>query len=381
MDWRHTGRFCVAAFLMDFATGVFFVALPFLVMSLSGTSMDLGLVGSLRGGGYVVACAIVASLCDRYDRRILIGLAGIALTVTYLLLAGSFRLWHVYACSLAWAFAIAPYWPSMFSWIGDSHDPQQLGTATGAVNMSWSLGNLFGGMLGGWLFTRGPAWPFAIALAPTILACVVMVRSPCPHRTSTARSGGVPQPGDKRILASAWLGTVSVCAMLGLIGGVFPELGKTMGIGPALFGLLVGGEALGRTAMFIVAFRWSRWIRDWRVGVGAQAAVAIAVATISPATATPWIAAVFLVAGVAMGICYYRGLYHTLEAPGARGRRAGIFEACVLGGVLLGTLGGGWAADTWGLRTPYVPMGCAAAVLALLQVVLVASAGKSRRRA
>ena len=106
MDWRHTGRFCFAAFMMDFATGMFMVAVPFLALSLGATSMDLGVLGSLRGGGYVVACALVSFLCDRYDRRLLIGVSLVALAAVYLALGGASRLWHVSVCMLAWAVAM-----------------------------------------------------------------------------------------------------------------------------------------------------------------------------------------------------------------------------------------------------------------------------------
>jgi MFS family permease len=234
-------------------------------------------------------------------------------------------------------------------------------------------------VVGGWIFSWGRALTFLVALIPLSLACSAMVWSPCPHRRPARVAPGPSQRGSKRLLAAAWLGTISACSLLGLIGGVFPGLGRTLGVGPSLFGVLLAGAALGRTLVFLLGFRWGRWVRDWRSAALAQIVASAMVGTLAFASRAWWLAVVFGVAGVAMGVCYYRGLYQTLEAPGSRGRKSGVFEASVLGGILLGTLGGGWIADRYGLRAPYVPLGLGCVLLALVQIGLVVSATKAQR--
>ena len=68
-DWKHTGRFFYAGLWMDFSACMFLVVLPYMALDLGAGSLELGLLGALRGLTYVVTTLSTAFLADRYSRR------------------------------------------------------------------------------------------------------------------------------------------------------------------------------------------------------------------------------------------------------------------------------------------------------------------------
>jgi len=381
MNWRHTGRFCLASFFMDFAGGMYMVPLPYLAIALGADSMDLGLLMSLRSGVYAVGCLVFPRLCARLDRRILIvvSLSGIALSLAAT--AGAWRFWQVGAVVCLWAASLSLFWPTFHAWLGDSHRPTQLGRATGATNLSWSVGGMLGGLAAGWFYTHNQMLPFLLGIVPAVAACTAMVISPCPHRRPKPAQRTRMQRGAKRLLAAAWLGSMSACCLVGVIVGVFPKLGQQIGVNSFVFGVLVFGIGLGRTCMFALGFRWSRCLQDWRTGTLGQLVAAAMVATVAGASAHWWLMLVFVSVGLGMGINFYRGLYVSLEGEGPRGVKSGLHEAALVSGLLAGSLGGGVLAKVWGLRAPYIPVAALVIILVALQAGLISSAATARRKA
>jgi hypothetical protein len=210
-----------------------------------------------------------------------------------------------------------------------------------------------------------------LAAVPALLAGTVMlkgtgrgVRHPPREHIPQARDGAGLR------LVAAWLGNGTVCCMFGLMSGVFPRLGTEIGVSATLFGALMAVAGLMRTGVFFSALRGATWPGSWRLSVAVQVAGALLMATISVAAALPWLVLVFASLGTALGMAYYVSLYASLEDEGSRGMKSGIHEAALVGGVLVGTFGGGSIAQTWGLRAPYVPIAALAVLLVVAQSVL-----------
>ncbi len=379
LDLQHTGRFCVAAFCMDFANGMFFVSLPYLGLAFGADSMQLGILTALRGATYILACVPAAMLSDRFNRKVLLAIAAGGVICVFAGTTRATALWQLFALGVAWAVAISPFWPAFFAWLGDSHGPDQLAPASGAVNLSWSIGGMLGGMLSGWLFGVSRALPFALAAIPAGLAALVMFLSPCTHGRPKKVESSVNPPGTKRELGSVWLGAIATASLLGLMSGVFPGLGNEIGVGATSFGFLMAGLALGRTLVFLVGMRRGRNLRHWAPAMATQLLAGAMVASVGGTESKAWLACVFLAIGAALGVNYYRGLFISLEGAGSRGLKAGLHEAALLTGVLLGSLGGGAVAKIRGLRAPYAPAGLCVLLLLVLQGFLLVSASRARR--
>jgi MFS family permease len=381
IDWRHTGRFCGGAFGLDLANGMFFVALPYLGLAFGADSMRLGILTALRGAAYILACVPASMLSDRLNRKALIAFSTVGICLAFLATAFTSEFSQLCVLTVFWALVISPMWPALFSWVGDSHSKEQLGVATGAVNLSWSVGGMLGGLVSGWLFGLSKPLPFLCAVLPAGLACALMLRFRCGHGRPEAVVRTAPVVGVKRELVSVWLSNMAVCSLLGLMSGVFPELGMTLGVNAAVFGFLMAGLALGRSVVFFLGLFWSQRLHDWRLAMPAQIFAGLMVASVGRTHSRIWLALVYLAVGLAVGINYYRGLYKSLEGAGSRGLKSGLHEATLLLGILLGSLGGGWLAKNHGLRAPYMPAGVFVIVLLVFQAALLISSGAARRKA
>jgi len=382
LNWQHTRRFVMAALWMDLSSGMFVVALPYFAMSLGADSLQLGILGAVRGFAYMIACLGAALLAERTNRRLLIAISACACAITLMATGWVTSLLQLNVVSVLWALALSLFWPSVFGWLGDSHSKEQLGRATGVVNVCWSIGVMAGGVVAGWLFAISHALPFIAAGVPAILAGVVLIVGTTASQSKSVPAPAQPSmPGTKRRLAAAWLGNTTACCMIGLLTGVFPELGKSLGVTSAVFGVLVAVFGMGRTLVYLSALTRWRHLQDWRLAAVAQLAAAGMVATLSRASAHLWLAAVFAVMGFAAGAAYYLGLYRSLEGAGSRSLKSGMHEAALLAGLLVGALGGGILAKVSGLRAPYVPAACTVAALVVVQAGLNLSAGRARLKA
>jgi len=395
LDWRHTGRFAAAAFLMDFASGMLLVPLPYLALKLGADSMQLGVLGAARGCTYMVACFLVALVVDRWNRKAPIACGATVAAAAMVVMGLAREPWHLYAFIMLWAAALAFFWPSVLAWIGDSHPAPHLARATAVVNVSWSIGIMAGGVAGGCLFQAAPvvvgrllgaggagaggvqrtAWvlSFAASAVPAVLAAgVLLVGVPRGRAAPVPPTAASPRPGSRRGLIAAWIGNIGTCSLLGVLENVFPKLGETpeLGIKAGLFGVLMASLALGRTFVFAAGLGRGAWVRDWRVVGVLQLAAAALIASVAATSAFWWLLIVFAGVGVAAGAAYYMALYRSLEGEGSRGFKSGLHEASLLGGVLLGALGGGYVGKVWHMRAPYPTLGVLCVLLLAGQVAL-----------
>ncbi|MFP4028748.1 MAG: MFS transporter [Candidatus Brocadiia bacterium] len=375
LTWRHSGRFFRAAFWMDFSSAMFIVALPYFALEMGGNSLDLGILGAARGVAYMVACIPVALLADRTRRNRLIGIAAAGIAFSFIFTASAEKLWHLYLAAILWATSLSFFWPSLFAWLGDAHEPPNLARATGMVNLGWSCGLMVGSLLSGWLFQLEPSLPFLLAVIGVCLARFAPAHQEDrgePHPET--HSAPPAPPGTKRRLAACWLGNTAVCCMIGLMTGVFPDLGTTIGVGSGLFGLLVAALGLARTAVFWASFRGASAPHKWGLSIVVQIISACLLATVALASSHLWLGVVFVFLGLTLGFVYSLSLYASLADVGSRGLKSGLHEAALLGGILLGTVGGGVVAHKFGLRTPYIPAAGIVLCLVIIQIVLHVSA-------
>ncbi|MFC1671814.1 MFS transporter [Planctomycetota bacterium] len=376
--WKHTGRFCLAAFFMDLALGMYMVAIPFLSMSLGAESKILGYLGATRGLSYGLSCLAVAFfLLERYKRLTLIAFGCLTTILMFWATALSGELWHLFPVAIFWGMAVSLFWPALFAWMGGTHSNEKLGTAIGVVNLGWSAGIMAGAFIGGILFKIAPWIPFAVATIPAAVAYAIMLFSPREKPAEKEEtSDGQERSGSKAKLAAAWLGCLSMSCLTGLMMSVFPRLGTDMGIDVSKFGFLVSIAGTGRTIMFALSMVKGSVFRDWRFSAVAQAAAVVMVATICRAESYWWMGCVYAVLGVTFASTYYRSLYTSLEGAGSKGFRGAVHEAVLFAGILIGSVGGGELADRLNLRSPYVPIAGFVLLLNAVQIVLALKARK-----
>jgi len=371
---KNTLRFCASAFFMDFAGGMFIVALPYMALLRGASSLDLGVLGAARGLPYFLACMGVAFLADRFTRRGLVLVSSVGLGVMFVGIAVSQSLWQLYLATIFWALSLSLYWPPLMAWLGDTQATRDLAPASAAVNVSWSVGLMLGGVVAGVLFQVGPSLPFLAAVAVVGLSCVTVLTIPGARKPPEAAVRRTREPGTRRALAAVWLANFSAFMLTGMMASVFPKFGEELGVDSKLFGVFVGGQSLARTAIFVLGIRWGTRLHGWPLAVGMQLLAGGMVWSVSRVESHAWLMLVFLLLGLNGGVNYYRGIYTSLKTGGARGFRSAMNEASLMAGILVGSFGGGLAAEVWHVRAPYPLIAGLSVLLAAAQIVLIVSA-------
>ena len=378
LDRHKTLRFCIAAFCMDFGGGIFFVARPYLGMDLKAESWHLGVIGLIWGTTYAIATPLGGYIADRVNRKNQI-LASAILSAG-LIFATTFvrTLPQLYLLQFLHALVFSFHWPAFFGWIGDAHFRSQLGRATAAFNVSWSLGGMLGCAVGGNLYKLGRILPFIWATGALLIAVVTIATLPW-HTSRIKEPATSPRRHTpKRILMAVWISTFATFIVIGLLGLVFPKLGKdVMHIDADLFGRLASLQGAMRTLIFVAGIWFGRHLCSWRLTGAAQILVAVGVAGVAFTSSHAWIGLTMAIVGLSMGLNYYRGLYASLEGGSSSGLKSGIHEGMLFAGYVIGSAGGGaLILLTKNLRAPYVPIGVALLGFLALQIFLTASARK-----
>jgi len=255
-----TARFFAAAFFSDFGTAMYVVALPYLAMELGASSLGLGVIGAARGTSYLAGCLVAAFLADRMSRARLTGISCMLVVAAYALSSRAATLGQLTGAVAFWAGVLALFWPALFAWTADVHGAAKLGRATGAANMGWSLGYMFGGAAGGCLYRVSALAPVLLAAVP-VLGAYLSLRGVSERRAERVRRprDGRRGGGNTAGLLAGWIGNGSMCCLFGLMSGVFPKFGLEIGVGAAVFGLMMALAGLLRTGVFLASFFGSVW--------------------------------------------------------------------------------------------------------------------------
>ncbi|MFP4248208.1 MAG: MFS transporter [Armatimonadota bacterium] len=385
---RQTGlppvyRIFAAALVMDLAIAVIGLGVQLLGNDLGATPSMLGWLGTIGALVYAAGCIFTGKLSDRFGRRLLVtiscSLCGLAwLTMTQ---AGSpLQLLAILPFSGA---GISMFWPPVQAWMSEITvgGRDRLNRNIGGFNISWTIGLMLGPVVAGfaWDIDRylpgladaaqgagithdlGRYAPFVIAAlcAASVLILVQTIPREVP-------GGGEPAPEDRdfvrpdssvaaRFLHIAWIANFASWFGRALNIVVFTKIATVMGLSGTTIGMTVAMFLAGQLLMFLYLRNRSGWqYRLWPLL--AALGVAAGAWLLAWFARSPWVFGLaFTIAGMGAGVTYVSSLYYSLEGQAvSRGARAGIHEAVLGSGVFLGPLFGGFVAEHFGLRSPYL---------------------------
>lgn len=288
------------------------VALAFVVLDLTGSVVDLGIVVGARSVANVVLVLLGGMLADRLPRSFIlqgttllaaVTQAGIAVSVLCgfssipLLIALSFVNGAAAALSLPAAAALTPL-----------TIPADLLTQGNAlVRMGSNSGRITGLALGGVLVAAmGSGWTIGVSAALFLLASAAYraVRLPVVARVERARPLAELADGWREFRSRTWVWVVVAQFMVvnAVIAGCVVVLGPAIAddtIGRGAWGFVLAAQTAGAFAGGVLAARW-RPRRVLRIGVAVTVVEAIPMLTLAWAPAViPLLIAMFT-AGVAL---------------------------------------------------------------------------------
>ena len=368
------------------------VAVGWHLYAMTGSALDLGLLGLMQFAPTVILTLAVGHVADMYDRRRIAalcqsieGLAAAALAV------GTAMTWldrgTIFALVAISASARAFEWPTMAALLPSLVERRVVPTATAWAATANQLAQIGGPALGGFFYALSPSLAFS---SPCVLFMLsALMTSQLPARP-VRRAGGTTLVSlfsgfafviSRRLL----LGVLSLDLFAVLFGGVvalLPIYARDILLtGPWGLGLLRAAPALGALGMSLVL---ARFPLSGKVGPALFAAVvAFGLATIVFGTST-WLplslAALFALGAADIVSVVIRMSLVQLQTPDDMRGRVSAVNALFIGtSNQLGEFESGVAAALLGVVPSVVLGGCATIAVALIWMWLFPELRRVRR--
>lgn len=340
-------------------------AMLYHVYVLSGSVVQVGVVGAARGVAIIAFSPLSGHLADRFDRKRLLQLSqalafavGAGLTLDTVL--GSVVSWHIWLATLLTSIAAAIDQPVRKALLNDLMPPGTIVAAVSMNNPVNQVSRLIGPGLAGLLIAwRGPELMYgldALMCATLILIVVALgpVRAGGAGRDLRLWSGireGVAFVARRPIIYHLWALDLAALLFTGY-RVVLPVIAlDVLKIGPAGYGFLSAAVPAGGFVGGFLAFRLARnplWtgrlVLATTAGYG-LAAVALAVAASVPVAAS---AALCLGLFDAVGTTFRQAAVMVETPAMLQGRVQSLYQMSATGGPAVGEFSVGWIAGAIG---------------------------------
>ena len=263
---------------------LYFIALPFQILKLGGTPLQLGLGFTASSAAQVVAVLFGGALVDRLPRRRVILALDLISTVVVALVAalaiiGRLQIAHIYVAAAFFGATVAFYNPAMNAIMPELVPKDVLVSGNALRSLSRQAARVIGPSIGGILVaTAGPPSAFAIDAATFAFSFGVFLLSRPPLRQSTPRKALLREIGNgfKYTFSVTWIwvtivgfalsngfyfagATVAqpllVLRVLGGSAATFGLIGAVAASGQVVGGLIVGNLHIRRLGVGI--YLWS----------------------------------------------------------------------------------------------------------------------------
>lgn len=360
------------------------VAQMWLVLEITGSGFDLGLVTALQFAPMLVFGAWGGVIADRFDkRRVLMATqsVGAALAVLLGTLAALdvLELWHVYAFALGLGLVTVVDNPTRQSFAVEMVGPDELSNAIGLNSAIFTSARMLGPALAGVLIgTVGVVVCFFVNAASylAVIAALYAMNANDLRRAERAeRRRGQVAAGLRYVWTRAELRTTLVLvAVIGTFAFNFrvllPIMARDVFAGGAgTYGALAAAMGAGTVAGALIAAGRRRPTRPALVGSALAYAAFIVLAGLAPSFALEIAALVPMgAAGIAF-LSTANAMMQLNATDSMRGRVMALYAVVFLGSTPIGSPLAGWLAEAIGVRATF---------MATAAVTLMAAAGAVR---
>jgi len=367
------------------------VAQSWLVLSLTGSGVDLGITVALQFLPMLLFGLWGGLLADRSDKRKLLIATQVAGGLLALILFGlvatdTVELWMVYVLAFLLGVVTMIDMPTRQSFVIEMVGPDEVPNAVGLNSAMFNTGRILGPAAAGIsISTLGIAPSFlanALSYLAVIAALLAMRTDELFRRAPAERRRGEVRAGLRYVWSDPTLrSTLFLVAVLGMFGFnfivVLPLLARfTFDGGAGLYSLFTALMSLGSLIGALFAASRAKPTRRRLIGSGMAFGVLLLVTAAAP---TAWLTGVLLVA-VGMAVMLFLATANTTlqlnSDPAMRGRVMAVYGLLFLGSTPLGGPLLGWISEAWGPRAGLAIGG----VLSLAAAVAAASRVRVRRR-
>jgi MFS family permease len=369
------------------------VAQDWLVLELTNSSADLGIVTGLQFLPTIFLSMWGGALADRFNKRKLLMFTALGGGLTsgllgVLVISRNVQTWHVYALALIFGIFSAVDAPIRTSFNSELVGKADIANAVSLNATNFNIGRMVGPALSGYLILLfGTGWSFLVNSLSYVFIIIALNRirpgelhiTQKPDRAATIKDGVtfVRENLEIRLV----MVTVFFGATFGLNFQIFNALmaRKEFHLGPAEFGGAGSILALGTLTAALVGTRIENARVPKRIMIGAML-FGLLVATLSFAQNYVQYLVILPFAGaVALTTFIFANSYVQTTTPAhLRGRVMGIYLMIFMGGTPLGSPIIGWAAGAIGIRATVLICGLITTTAAVLVFVRLRESVKSQ---
>jgi MFS family permease len=379
-------RLFVGQAISEFGTQITFVAVPFQVYDLTGSTAMVGLLALCEAIPLVFLPIVGGAIADAVERKRFLMIAqAVTAALSIALAVNAFlpdpQLWVLFAFSFLWASAYSLYSPAFRAWPARLLTPDLYTSALALEVVYYQAAALTGPVLAGVLIDSfGVGWAYVLDSASTVAVILALwgmrPSPPTADRAwvgwSTIREGLRFLRGKQVLQGTFW---IDLNAMIfGLPVALYPAFVlDVLDRSPAALGLLYSAEALGSLLVALLSGRAKHVRRQGLVTIVACSCWGAGIIGFG-LSGTLWVALGFLVLASASDMVsglYRDAILKTVTPDEMRGRLEGISLAVVGTGPSLGNAEAGLLASVTGVRFSIVSGGVACILGAgLLAVIL-----------
>ena len=359
--WGATGRFVAYVFLFSLGFGITIPAVPLFARDLGAKYLGIGIIGVAYGLSYTILAVPLGRLSDRIGRKWVLTFSSILALLASCIFLVAERTEHLVAARLFEGVAWGAFFPSLEASSGDLSEKIKHGKAMGLLAAVYGSGFACGTLVSGVLVeNHGYQSAFLLYLLVSFLSLLLISTLRLNHGKS--HSEAVEQfmncepirPRHTPTLLYSCLISAVYSVVLATVLFLFPAYAKEMGYGVFSIGLMLTVFWIFRITSFLTLGHVSDTIGRKTVLVPALAAMTVASALLVLGGLTLFSSIVLL--GVSTGAIFpvTIALISDNVSRNQRCTAMGYFEAASAGGQMVAPLIGGFLAQTFDPRYPYV---------------------------
>lgn len=373
---EHVKRFdfFFIPFVMDLAIAMSQLMSNFRALDLGASAVTVGvLIGLGFGAPYVIGSAATGRTLPRFGARstMTVGSALFALGVG---LTGFAQApWMLVAAAPLAGLGSGLFWPAFQTCLASETHAETRARAS-IFNVSWTLGILSGGALGGHFYRiAGPQRSFWwVAALIGALTAVIWVRARSNARQlDGAGSAEAGFDAPERVAAAyrwmAWAANGALWVAASAAAAIFPRMARDLGFSDGTIGEIAAVTWVGQAVLFAVLASGPWWQYRKAPLVLGLAGCMGAMALLGGGAGAAAFVGAFALIGASRGPTQAASVHYSLHSGARSGANMGYHEAILGLGCVVGPLLAGALADRWGVRAPFAMGG--AVVLAAMALV------------